>query len=200
MRAPFLIICWGIAILAMITGCRTTPRYQGDGQIKNTSFWADSIAYTRQYAIRLASFDMSTNVQKEFNLGELSSFREPKITVCIRFKDRYGWYHFTKFNAKETRMAAKFDFRNIDGLKSRFGYRLSNQSGTLIAQPETLLKDYTWGGDESDSEIGQEIEIRNSDQVRTRVPAGSRLKLWVSYTGDPSLTNRADFVVFWQWR
>ncbi|MGA2241656.1 MAG: hypothetical protein ABSH11_06410 [Verrucomicrobiota bacterium] len=193
MRAPFQIICWEIAILVMITGCGTTPRYQGDGQIKNTSYFADAnlLCYTRQYAIRLASFDMSTNFQKEFNLGELSSFREPKITVCIRFKDRHSWYHLRK--------AVKFDFRDIDGLKSRFGYRLSNQSRTLIAQPETLLKDYTWGGGQSDSEIGYEIEIRNDDQIRTRVPAGSKLKLWVSYTGDPSMTNRADFVVFWQW-
>jgi hypothetical protein len=196
---PFRLICWGIAILAMITGC-TTPRYNGDGQIKNTSFWADSIAYTRQYAIRLASFDMSTNFQKEFNLGKLSSFREPNITVCIRFKDQNIWEHFNKKSAKEAMRAAEFGFLNMDALKSRFGYRLSNQSGILIAQPETLLKDYTWGGDQSDDEIGYETEIRNDDQFPTRVPAGSKLKLWVSYTGDPSMTNRADFVVFWQWR
>lgn len=199
---PFRIICWSFAFLTTVTGCRTTPQYQGEGQIKNTSYFADAnlLCYTRQYAIRLASFDMSTNFQKEFNLGKLSSFREPKITVCIRFKDQHVWERFTKLDANGTRIAAKFDWRNMDVLKSRFGYRLSNQSGTLLTQPETLLKDYTWGGGVSDPEIGNEIEIRNSDQARTRVPAESKLKLWVSYTGDLSITNRADFVVFWEWR
>jgi hypothetical protein len=197
---PFQNICLGIAALAMITGCHTTPSwYRGDGQIKNTSYFADGsiFCYTTEYTIRLASFDMSTNIQKEFNLGELSSFREPRITVCIRFKDQYLWSHFT---AKEAKMLAKYGWRNLDNVKGSFGYRLSNQFGTLIDQPETILKNYNWGGGQSDSEFGWETEISSINHDHTEIPKGSKLKLWVSYTGDPSLTNRADFVVLWSWR
>lgn len=190
-----------IAILVIMTGCGTVPSYRGDGHIKNNSYFMDAtiFGHTTLYTIRLESFDMSTNIQKEFDLGELSHFREAIITVCIRFKDGHSWDHFTKLNAQELKIAAKYDWRDLDSLKSSFGYRLSNQSGTLLTQPETLFKNYTWGGGQIDSEIGREIEVRNSDQARTQVPAGSKLKLWVSYTGDSALTNRADFVVFWQW-
>ena len=195
------------AILATITGCDTTPCYRGDGKIKNTSYFADGslLCYSREYAIRLASFDMSTNIQAEFNLGELSSFRDPRIpiiTICIRFKEPYQhpWHHFDKTDTREVRIADKFGWRNLDDLKSSFGYRLSNQSGELLTQPEMPLTNYTWGGSEIDSDVGYETEIRNNNQICTPVPAGSKLKLWVSYKGDPSFTNRADFVVLWRWR
>ena len=143
---------------------------------------------------------MSTNVQREFNLGELSAVRKPRITVCIRFKDQFSWFHLAKGDAQELKIAAESNWRDIDKLKSTFAYRLSDQSGTLLDQPKTLLKDYTWGGGQIDPEVGSEIEIINSNQARTQVPPGSKLKLWVSYTGDSSLTNQADFVVFWGWR
>ena len=196
----FRIISFEIAVLAIATGCNTTPRYQGDGYIKNTSYWADGVDYTTLYTIRLASFDMSTNVQREFNLGELSAVRAPTITVCIRFKDQFRWFHLAEADKLELKVAAENSWRDVDSLKSTFSYRLSNQSGTLLEQPTTLLKDYTWGGGQIDPEVGSEIEIRNSNQARTKVPPGSKLKLWVSYAGDPTLTNRGEFVVFWGWR
>jgi hypothetical protein len=189
-----------IAILAMITGCRMTPRYQGDGTITNTSYFADSciLCYTTQYTIRLASFDMSTNFQREFSLGQLSFFREPKVTLGIRFKDSRTWEHFSKLHPRELKLAARLGWQNKDEVKSRMSYRFSNQWGTFATQPEMPLKDFIWSGAEFDRAVGREIEIGN--QLEIPVPRGSVIKLWFSYRGDTSLTNRADLVVTWQWK
>jgi hypothetical protein len=196
--SPFHIACLGITALTIITGCRATPSwYHGDGQIKNTSFWADGVDYTTQYTIRLASFDMSTNFQGEFNLGELSHLREPRITICIRFKDQNLWTHFT---AEDEKVLANTRWRNLNNINGSFGYQLSNQFGTLRNQPMKQLKDYNWGGGQFDSEVGLETEISNIHSNHIAIPKGSQLKLRVSYIGDATLTNRADFVVLWSWR
>ncbi len=192
-------ICFGV-LLAAVTGCNTTPHYRGEGQIRNTSYWDDGVVHTTQYTIRLASFEMSANVQREFELGELSSWREPRLTVCVRFKDPRAWYHLAKSDAREARVGASENWQNIDDLRGRFGYQLSNQSGVLLSQPEAPLGEFNWGRGEFDREVGDEHEISKLEHVGTAVPKGSKLKLSVSYTGDPGLTNQADFVVLWGWR
>lgn len=199
MRA-FDVICSGLVLLAAVAGCGSTPHYKGEGQIKNTSYWADGLVHTTQYTIRLASFEMNKNVQREFELGELSSWREPRLTICVRFKDPLAWYHLTKSDARDARIATSENWQNIDNVKGRFGYQLSNQSGILVNQPEAPLKELNWGRGEFDSAVGDEHEISSIDHVSTEIPKGSKLKLSVSYTGDPSLTNHADFVVLWSWR
>lgn len=197
----FEITCSGIAILATITGCCTAPHYLGDGQIKKTSYWADGVVHTTQYTIRLGSFNMCTNTQKEFDIGTLSYLRDARVTVCIRFRGRRPvWDHFDKLSPSERSVEIGRGWHDIDSLKSRFSYRLSNQFGTLIAQPPTPLKDYNWGGGEFDTKVGPEVEISNLEHVRTQIPKGNKLKLFVSYTGDRTMTNRAEFVVLWQWR
>jgi len=156
----------GIFILAVITGCYTTPSwYRGDGQIKNNSFFADGsiLCHVTEYIIRLGSFDMSTNVEKEFNLGRLSSFREPVLTICILVRDQNYLGCFDKFRSQ--------------CLNATFGYRLSNQSGILVDQPPKLLKDYDWGGREFDSNIGSEAQVGQTD---VRIPARIKQEHWVS--------------------
>lgn len=196
----FNVGCSWLVLLAAVAGCSSTPRYRGEGQIKNTSYWADGLVHTTQYTIRLASFEMSTNVQREFDLGELSSWREPRLAVCVRFKDPRGWERLANSSARQGRIAASENWQNIDVVKSRFGYQLASQSGVLVSQPEIPLRDFNWGRGEFDPAIGDEHEISQVEHVRTEIPKGSKVKLSVSYTGDPSLTNRADFVVLWSWR
>ena len=183
--------------LPIVPGCHTPPSYQGDGQIKNTSYWADGVIYTTQYTIRLQTFDMSTDIQKEFDLGELSCFREPRLKVCLRLKDPHFW---TRIRPSEAKLAAREEWRNTDSVRSTFGYELRDQSGILLAQASKPLKDYVWSDGEFDSAVGREYEIYDLHHCGTGVPKGSKLKLSLSYAGDPALTNRADFVVLWSWK
>lgn len=187
----------GGALLALLPGCHTTPRYRGDGHIRNTSYWDDGVVYTTQYTIRLQTFDMSTDIQKEFDLGQLSLFREPRLKVCIRLKDPHFW---TRIRPSEAKFAAREGWRNTDTVKSTLGYQLRDQSGTVLAQSSKPLKDYVWSNGEFDPAVGREYEIYDLDHYDTRVPKGSKLYLSLSYTGDPALTNRGDFVVLWSWK
>ena len=189
-----------IALVSVaFVGCTISPQYHGDGRFKNTSHWgAWWMGDPRNYTIRLASFAMNTNVTQDFNLGRLGVFGEPRVTICIRLKEEHSWWHLSRYNAEEREFAAKRKWRNIDDVKSSFGYQLSNESGVLFSQTNTPLKNYTWSRALFDSDIGREIEIYGH-HVATGVPRRSRLKLHVDYTGDPALTNQADFVVVWEW-
>jgi hypothetical protein len=103
------------------------------------------------------------------------------------------WENFSKLHPRELKLAARWGWQNKDEVKSRMSYRFSNQWGTFASQPETPLKDFIWSGAEFDRTVGWEREIGNQHEIP--VPRGSVIKLWFSYLGDPSLTNRADLYI-----
>ncbi len=182
--------------LAVITGCRSTPEYKGDGQIKNTSYWEDNLIRVPEYTIQLASFGLATNAAREFYLGDVAFFRKTALAVRIRFSDAHDWDHFKQLppSLKADAYIAKHKMRDINEIKSRLSYRVETTTGNRLFQSDRQLADCGWARAYPASGLTR-VEIYDPEDSRMDIPYATSLKLWFSYTGDPSLTNRAELVV-----
>lgn len=182
--------------LAAITGCRSTPVYRGDGEIINTTYWADGLVRTPEYTIKLASFGLDENLQQEFDLGDVGFFRGTMITVSVHFLDDHNWWHFSKLHPSEKTpgYVQKFRLRDLDKVAARLKYRLVSEAGDELLRSDKLFGDYAWSGFQAGGGWSR-IETYDPANVDTLIQRGAHLKLWFSYSGDATLTNRAELVV-----
>ena len=199
MKTPISILLLS-AILSVLAGC-STPKYRGEGQIMNTTSW---YLFIRQpeYTIRLPAFGLNTNITQECDLGDMGFFRKTQITVSLQFETDVNWYTFKE----EYSLGASWgDFavanaptpwRDVDKIQGRLSYRVVTETGKELLQSDKLLKDYRWRRASRYYNYTQKDgEIYDFPLTSAIISKGTNLKVWFKYTGDPSLTNRGEFVV-----
>jgi hypothetical protein len=151
---------------------------------------------TPRYTIKLASFGLDETKQREFDLGDLAFFKATTITVSVHFLDEHSWWHFHRLSPSEktAKYVAEFKLRDLDRIVSVLKYRVSTAAGEELFQSDKLLGDYIWSGAVLRNGWSQ-VETYDPANASTFIRRGDHLKLWFSYSGDPSLTNRADLVI-----
>jgi hypothetical protein len=193
-----LVSYWIFATLLLVAGCRWVPEYYGEGQIANTSSRRDGSPIPfAEYSITLASFPVSTNLTREFQLGNLGFFQKTSMHVCIRFVDDHTWWHFRHLTPgeKEPSYVKRFHMRDADKIQGRLSYQLLEDSGAELLHADTPLSECNWSGKQLRPYPRTRVEISVLNNSGAKIPKNSNLKLRFSYRGDPSLTNEAHLVL-----
>lgn len=190
----------GIKMLAfcllapLVSGCHGEIQYAGEGTVTNTTTRHDGLVKIPERTIRLISFDMHRDFERNFNIGDICFFRNTTVTVFVRFIDTNMWRHLSEFSPSRRASSSEDNLRNIDPLQNRLVYRLATEDGKVLMESDKSLKDYTWG----QAQLGGgrfKVDIYNRSLAHGEIPKGSKLKLWFSYVGNPSLTNTAELLV-----
>lgn len=178
-------LCLFFLTFAFCVGCSTPVKYEGDGDIKDTSYW-DYGKHTR-YSIQLASFGLDTNFSGTYDLGNISFFKETRMSVSLCFVAEDMWW--------ESKSSISSTNPYIDTLKSRLTYEIASESGAILFSSDLPLSKYTWG---QMAKKGRPtfVEIYNLKGGSLTVPKNEKLKLNMAYLGDPSITNRAELIVY----
>lgn len=184
-----IVICTAVLL---ITGCRSIPPYNGDGQISNTTHWADNIVRVRQYTIQLPSFPLNENSKGEFHLGDVAFFRKTRFGVSLRFPDNHDWDRFSQLDQrmKRPKYVAQYRLRDIDRVEGWLSFQVLNGAGEPLLQSDNLLRNYGWSGAGWLEDGWHLVELYVLNNRVAGVPKGDDLTLRFSYSGDPSLTNR----------
>lgn len=192
MKTKFIVICIS---LPLIIGCTREISYKGDGQIQDTSYWADGIIYKPQKTILLPSFLLNKETNVEFNVGKIDFYRNSNVYICVRFLDEHIWDHFLQLDSsmKTDQYIAQHKMRDIDLIKGRLQFRVVESGGRELLNSDKTLKSYVWT---RNMEAGNRfVEIYNLDQKKIDISGEQNLKIILSYSGDDVLTNKANLVL-----
>ena len=185
-----------VALLLLNMGCHSIPSYNGDGQISNTTYWADNLVRVRRYTIQFKSFPMNQEARGDIHVGNVVFFPKTKIFVYLRFEDEHSWEHFSKLHAslKTDEYLAKYSKRDIDTIDGRLNVLVSTATGKRVVSVNKSLKDFIWSGEQS-QDGRRMVKLYDLDNATSEIFKGDDLKLSFSYLGDPSLTNHAELIV-----
>jgi hypothetical protein len=181
-------------VLLVGTGCGPPPpQYNGEGTVSNTTMRHDGFVRIPEYTIVLSDLKLSSNFNREFQLGELSVFPTNSLALMLRFTDTHPWWRFSEFRPSQATEKDR-EPRDIGKIQSSLQYKLQTSLGLEVLGAEQPLKNFTWG----QAELGNgsiRVDIYDSASIGASVAAGQSLKLSVSYSGDPAITNHAQLLL-----